>query len=162
MSDAPTPSLRTLIAIAESLSNASPEQFHEVMRQEVANHVENTWCKTPEDISAGMCANFAAEVMRAMGVPEFGSRSQNCNPFINSTKWFWDDGDRLDLEKVRALREPVPEDTPRVLTARELGSVHYWLTYSGRHYDAEALEGVDHFLDLPFFQRIIQRLKAGR
>lgn len=34
---------------------------------------------------------------------------------------------------------------------------HIWTISAGRNYDAEAPGGVDNFLDLPFFQRIIQR-----
>lgn len=30
---------------------------------------------------------------------------------------------------------------------------HVWIEYRGKHYDAECLEGVDNFLDLPIFQR---------
>jgi len=78
----------------------------------------------------------------------------------NSTKWYWDDGDNLDLAKLRTIGEPVPDDVPTQTLAHELGSVHYWLTYRERHYDAEAPRGVEHFLELPHFQRIIARLRG--
>lgn len=33
------------------------------------------------------------------------------------------------------------------------GFVHTWLRYDGRHYDAECIDGVDDYQNLPFFQR---------
>jgi hypothetical protein len=33
------------------------------------------------------------------------------------------------------------------------GYAHVWLSVDGRHYDAECVEGVDDYRDLPFFQR---------
>lgn len=36
---------------------------------------------------------------------------------------------------------------------------HEWIVYEGRHYDAEAPEGVDNPFDLPFFVRIIEAWK---
>lgn len=39
------------------------------------------------------------------------------------------------------------------LTREELPE-HYWVLYNGRHYDAEAPEGVENWRDLPFFRRI--------
>ena len=34
---------------------------------------------------------------------------------------------------------------------------HVWLYYNGKHYDAETPNGVDDFILLPFFQRILKR-----
>ncbi len=31
---------------------------------------------------------------------------------------------------------------------------HAWITFDGRHYDAECLEGVNNANDLPFFKRL--------
>lgn len=40
---------------------------------------------------------------------------------------------------------------------------HVWVVHEGRHYDAEAPEGVESPFELPFFQRIINRwIKDGR
>jgi hypothetical protein len=33
------------------------------------------------------------------------------------------------------------------------GYAHVWLSVDGRHYDAECIEGVDDYTELPFFQR---------
>ena len=30
---------------------------------------------------------------------------------------------------------------------------HVWIVYQGKHYDAECIDGVDNFLDLPIFQK---------
>jgi hypothetical protein len=34
---------------------------------------------------------------------------------------------------------------------------HYWIKYQGKHYDAEALQGVNDWKDLPFFKRCLER-----
>lgn len=31
---------------------------------------------------------------------------------------------------------------------------HYWITYNKKHYDAEAVNGVDNWEDLPFWSRL--------
>lgn len=31
---------------------------------------------------------------------------------------------------------------------------HVWVVYQDKHYDAECIDGVDNFLDLPIFQRV--------
>ena len=40
-----------------------------------------------------------------------------------------------------------------VVTDGGRGFVHTWITYDGRHYDAECVEGVEDHRDLPFFRR---------
>lgn len=37
---------------------------------------------------------------------------------------------------------------------------HVWIQHEGRHYDSEALKGVDHWRDLPFFKRGMRNLKT--
>lgn len=36
--------------------------------------------------------------------------------------------------------------------------MHAWLTFEGRHYDSEAIEGVENFLDLGIFKRRLDKL----
>lgn len=37
---------------------------------------------------------------------------------------------------------------------------HVWIQHEGRHYDSEALDGVDHWRELPFFKRSMRNLKT--
>lgn len=120
-----------------------------------------TYATTALQVNQGLCAEFAGSVVKAFG---FKPYDQQANPRVTSTKWYWDDNDNLDLAKIQAFGEPVPLDLlPRLdyQVRRALGGVHYWLVFNHRHYDAECLQGVDHFLDLPFFQRMIQWLRDG-
>jgi hypothetical protein len=41
------------------------------------------------------------------------------------------------------------------------GGTHVWLTWEGRHYDSECLQGVTNFLELPFFERALKGWKAA-
>lgn len=35
---------------------------------------------------------------------------------------------------------------------------HAWVELAGKHYDAEAVRGVDNPLQLPFYERVLKRL----
>lgn len=63
----------------------------------------------------------------------------------------------INLHYCRYVAETVSEavDDPEVHILEDggRGFVHTWLYYDGRHYDAECIEGVEDYHDLPFFQR---------
>lgn len=68
-----------------------------------------------------------------------------------------DPGD-INLHYCRYVAETVAEQMDdeiemEILEDGGRGHVHTWLRYDGRHYDAECIDGVDDYRDLPFFQR---------
>lgn len=140
----------------------TPEAFQTAMKTVLAHMTGGaTFATTAMELNQGLCAEFAADVVKTFGIEQ---RDRTANPRVTSTKWYWDDGEHLDLKKARALGEPLPLDllkTKRRKVSYELGAVHFWLIFNNRHYDAECLDGVDHFLLLPFFQRRIAALRGA-
>lgn len=64
----------------------------------------------------------------------------------------------INLRYCRYVAETVadrlgPDRPVAVLEDGGRGFVHTWLAVEGRHYDAECVEGVDDYRDLPFFRR---------
>lgn len=54
----------------------------------------------------------------------------------------------------RTVVDRVGDDVDvRIVEDGGRGYAHTWLVHDGRHYDAECVEGVDDYRDLPFFQR---------
>jgi len=141
-------------------SEIAPEAFRQALQAALEKLQRIEWIDCPARINDGLCNEFAREVLAAFGLQWF-ERTPELR--VLSTKWFYGDDDRtLDLDRLRAEGVPVPDDVPvsdRKLSY-ELGSVHYWVSYRGRHYDSETMDGVDHFLELPFFQRIVERLRG--
>ena len=55
------------------------------------------------------------------------------------------------------------EDLERLAADASWGTgTHVWVVHAQRHYDCECPEGVDNFLELPFFQRVIASWKLER
>ena len=114
----------------------------------------------------GCCSDFAGAVLAkiggpraadALGVDVFGIDSFQVADAADS------DGRPLD----RAL---LSQHWPQVVPPNELtwdeldrlaeaagwsGGTHVWLSFGGLHYDAETPDGVENFLDLPFFRRVV-------
>lgn len=64
----------------------------------------------------------------------------------------------INLHHCRYVAETVADQTPdniniEILEDGGRGFAHTWLWCDGRHYDAECIDGVDDYRDLPFFQR---------
>jgi hypothetical protein len=100
-------------------------------------------------INSGLCENFSEELAKAfpgsytIGVEEF--QTPDC-------KFDWPLLAKWGISLPTGMTE---ED----LDALDIGG-HLWLTFEGRHYDAECPEGVNSFFDLPYFQRqMTQRQK---
>ncbi|MBS3760231.1 hypothetical protein [Halodesulfurarchaeum sp.] len=54
----------------------------------------------------------------------------------------------------KTVAEEVSDDIDiEILEDGGRGYMHTWLRYNGRHYDAECIEGVEEYRNLPFFQR---------
>ncbi|MGY3582267.1 hypothetical protein ACVIGB_000808 [Bradyrhizobium sp. USDA 4341] len=121
----------------------------------------------------GCCSDFASEVLKELGgvlvADRLGIETLDIGNFQVSDD---DDVDGRPLD-----RELLRRHWPKVIPPGELdwgdldrlsedagfsGGTHVWLALNGRHYDAEAPEGVENFLELPFFQRVVASWIAER
>lgn len=120
-------------------------------------------------INQGGCENFACDVHALIGSP-----TENENYSIIDPAFFMQEaidgeaensGYPMDRDYLAAKWPSVVP--PNGLDWDDLDHVsgfanfspgtHIWIFSDGKHYDAEAPEGVETPFDLPFFQRIIQR-----
>lgn len=112
-----------------------------------------------EEIGNGHCEDFADDV---------------CDRWLGGS-WVLEEGgdfttlstgevlanDGLDPDRTDGRFGDVPEGIEPDLI-KILGVFcpdHVWITVYDKHYDAEAPDGVDHFLDLPFFQKRLAAIK---
>jgi hypothetical protein len=113
-------------------------------------------------INAGYCTDFCNDVTDRLGVP-----ADAHEPFevgIDNLMECEDDEPTVMDRALLAAHWPKIQP-PEGLTWDEVDQLasdagfsagtHVWLCLDGRHYDAEAPEGVDNPFDLPFFQRVV-------
>lgn len=114
-------------------------------------------------INAGGCTAFTRAVRRELGrefCDEIGLEELGIDNLMESE----------DDEPTVMDRALLAEHWPLVVPPEGLGwddidalaaaagfscGTHEWLVLDGRHYDAEAPDGVDNPFDLPFFQRVV-------
>lgn len=118
----------------------------------------NTNCRTVKEINLGACMDFAEDVIEKCG----GATN---DLYLLDTGHFYDDDVNGDHQYPNVIQTvhggvwckesldeygypPDPENT-------HIG-IHQWIFYKGKHYDAEAPDGVDSPWDLPFFDRQIK------
>lgn len=110
-------------------------------------------------IGDGLCYDFAEEVHTRLGRHEdrlYGRGDLE----TAETEDYWVDDFCFDLHALRRAGEIVPDDIPANEFATKIGSAtHEWMRFQGKHYDATAPEGVDRFLDLPFFSDQVEGLR---
>lgn len=122
------------------------------------------------DINCGSCADFAEAVLSAISslrpVPEA------CEVWVDDMLvGSPDDDERLGFDQERlALRYP-EASPPAGLEWSDMdeisrrygfaGGSHVWVCAGGRHYDAEAVEGVENPFDLPYFRRVFEHFHAS-
>jgi len=133
------------------------------IRQTVAEWLRADTVQRVEQIGSGGCYDFADDVVKLLG---FGGDERDITIV---TEGFWkldpDEEDAriswtADLDLWRKAGEPVPVDIPTEELEDLLGSAtHIWFHVEGKHFDAEAPDGVDHALHLPFFSRQINGLR---
>lgn len=100
------------------------EQIHNL----VDFYISDGYVANTQEINCGFCVDFANDVVRSLGY----------NP-------------KQALHKIyKSCYIMCPEDFHIV----DRLPVHWWVWYKGLHYDAEVPNGVKHWLDLPFYQRI--------
>jgi TPR repeat protein len=64
--------------------------------------------------------------------------------------------DGLCIDVAEAIDRAVPGAQELALPVASILPGHAWIYYQGKHYDAEAPYGVDHYLDLPIFRKWIE------
>lgn len=121
---------------------------------------------TPEAINNGLCEEFAMKVLRRWLTPQLQLEGSGTDPFsivsprllvedffLDTSKLLIADHSDWDWPLIDAHwgGEKIPVCYRRPYQKASSGG-HVWMTVEGRHYDAEAPEGVDFFLDLPFFE----------
>ena len=78
------------------------------------------------------------DTTREMGMPPYEINNSQCEEFALKI-----------VSKVKGAEDVCTENFV------EFGSLpgHVWILFEGKHYDAECIDGVDNFLELPIFQR---------
>jgi hypothetical protein len=140
------------------------------------NRVIDEWlahrrCNAPRDINtgkaSGCCDDFVSDVYEQFGgVREAESRGISD---VSIASFMNEDG-RFDLPLLRSHWKAVKPTqglnwkhmNRLAYEANFDDATHVWLTYGGRHYDAECPTGVVNFFDLPFFVRVISAWKQHK
>lgn len=153
--------IRAIIDLVEAGQQSAPATLPEIIRQTVADF--NAKGIPTSEIGSGWCGEFADTVLdRWIGddwVHKDGTSFQNVetNSFFrydeddNALGWDW----QL-LKKHWQIEPPASDEVMNIV----MGGSHVWITTGGKHYDAEAPDGVQSFFDLPFFKRWIAGAKA--
>ncbi len=115
-----------------------------------------------QGINEGYCTDFCNDVTERLGLPSDGSEPYELG--IDNLMED-DDGEPTVMDRALLAAHWPRIHPPEGLTwddvdqlASDAGfsaGTHVWLCLDGRHYDAEAPEGVDNPFDLPFFQRVV-------
>jgi hypothetical protein len=114
-----------------------------------------------KDIGNGECENFQYDVLNAWAGDGWVHRDGSDFNAIG-TLGLCDEEDRFNLDLINEHWGGFPEnlDDKVIQILGASWATHEWIHFEGRHYDAEAPEGVVHFTDLPFFQRWIEHIKG--
>lgn len=106
------------------------EQLTPAEVAEIVREARDEWGQDPCDINQGACLDFAAEIARQ--IP--------CATTMGN--------EEMAAHAPEHTHEPQVIDGDLILGG---GPEHAWVYHRGRHYDAEAPDGVDCWTDLPFF-----------
>lgn len=96
-----------------------------------------------EQINNGLCDQSAAAIVAVLGagtVVASWNKTRHDNPFLREKVW------KQQSDGVLRHKEWIAQQN------------HAWVELAGKHYDAEAVRGVDNPLQLPFYQRVIKQL----
>ncbi|SOC26355.1 hypothetical protein [Thalassospira xiamenensis] len=136
-------------------------------------YLESGLANSAMQINSGQCIDFADELCGQSGLESISAEAfQVVDPSL-------DDGDHRKFEEGRPLdRRLLAEDWPEVVPppGMDWDSLDEWaadIALSGGHhvflvhdaklfFDAECPEGTPNFLELPFFQRLIQSWKEEK
>ncbi len=112
------------------------------------------------EIGNGLCENFAFDVLEQWVGESWGCEEGGGFRSLWTDQLFKAEGE-FDLDMISKYWGGMPEDLEAdIITI--LGwyePSHMWITTDGKHFDAETPEGVEKFVELPFFQRWIEVIK---
>lgn len=107
------------------------------------------------DINNGLCVQFAEEIEHQ--IPESEACSNDFYMVELDDGWNGDGKDQWDIELLNKANAFIP--APYTLDmVNKIRGYHRWVEYEGKHYDAEAPEGVVNFFDLPIFKVWLQNI----
>lgn len=147
-------------------ANSTAQRLTNSINEVLAFWIDTGTATNAKTINSGNCSEFSVDVMINLGgletaydlgineldiagLLEVGDGPDNGPQFdreLLATHWpniqppdglTWDDLDQLSVD------------------ADFDSGTHVWLVLDGKHYDAEAPEGVENLFDLPFFRRIV-------
>lgn len=132
-----------------------------IVRNLAKNYQEENKC-TLWQINNGLCVEFAEDLLDQLGGYGPETYELHTDNFFNlmgdkgSTAAFKDENGKYYFENYGVFPSDLDPDG-----FYDVG-VHVWLYHQGKHYDAEAPNGVTNFLDLPLFKRAISRYRRKR
>lgn len=144
--------------------SVTPQIMSATIRRVADEYVADGSVACLYDIGNGHCENFAYDVLdqlRDYGVDPH-AMSDSSGVQVYATEDFWEDDFYVSTDRIRAAGETLPPNVPDEKLKQVLGgATHVWLKFQDRYYDAEAPEGVERFLELPFFARYIEHLQQA-
>jgi hypothetical protein len=110
------------------------------------------------DLNNGFCEDIAHDVIDIIGEDE--------NSYIIDDGWFWSDENISDIKTLggeywnmnNMEKYGIPPFDINLLSKFDLTG-HTWIYSFGKHYDVEAINGVDNFWNLPIFKRQVANIK---
>lgn len=125
------------------------------------------------EINEGQCEDFACELVTLLQANGFGTAEDiGVSEFLqfdpNDDNDYGYPFDRDNLEKRFPGFTPPGDlsldDLDHLSFNRSFSpGTHVWVLHEGKHYDAEAPDGVASFMELPFFQRCVRHwIEEGR
>lgn len=151
--------MRSIMTLLEAAPQ--PHTLPDIIRQTVADFAKRGVAL--EKIGTGWCGEFAETVLdRWIGdgwqhKDGKGFYSLETDSFFrydehyNALGWDWE-----MLKTHWNIEPPASEKVMNIV----MEATHVWISTGGKHYDAEAPDGVQNFFDLPFFKRWIVGIKA--
>jgi hypothetical protein len=119
---------------------------------------KQTNCYSVLDINNGLCNDFAESLIEKLGGEDENLRSLDTSEFYSafSDEALWDETIPTDHGGVWNKEALDKYGYPPMVERAHVG-IHQWIWFNGKHYDAEAPEGVDSPWDLPIFRRELKK-----
>lgn len=113
---------------------------------------------TAKQINSGLCEDVQYEFFEIFG-------DETPDTFMMDDGWFWNmdikskyktaSGEYWDVDNLIQYAEP-PFDW-KILRKFDLEG-HSWIYHEGKHYDVEAINGVENMWDLPIYKRQVEEV----
>jgi hypothetical protein len=118
----------------------------------IDDYRENIGC-TINQINRGHCDEFAYDLLQDVG-------GESDDVFLLATNPDYSEDYAIDFSDENNKRY-YKKFTKFGSESQKLMKLdHVWLYYKGKHYDAETVNGVNDFVELPFFQRILRKKRG--